>query len=80
MKYQSDLSCFMGVLWSYFLLFYQTKMEFFKNEVKCINEKSYSICNKKHYLKHMKDSASDWYILTVFDVMEIYRHVIKRCN
>ena len=49
-------------------------MEFFKNEVKCINEKNYSICNKKHYLKHMKDSASDWYILTVFDLMEIYRH------
>ena len=59
-------------------------MEFFKNEVKCINEKSYSICNKKHYLKHMKDSASDWYMLTVSDLMEIYRHhkeyVIKKCD
>ena len=40
--------------------FYQSKMEFFSTEVKCINKKNDTICNKMHYLKYMKDSASDW--------------------
>ena len=59
-------------------------MEFFKNETKCINEKNDIICGKKHYFKHMKDSASNWYLLSVSDLMDLYRHheeyVIKKCD
>ena len=59
-------------------------MEFFKNESKCINEKNDNICTKKQYFKHMKDSASDWYLLNVSDLMDVYRHhkeyVIKKCD
>ena len=35
-------------------------MEFFSTEVKSINSKNDIICNKMHYLKHLKDSARDW--------------------
>ena len=59
-------------------------MEFFSTEVKCINKKDDTICNKMHYLKYMKDSASDWYVLLVSNLIKIYNHhkqyVVEKCD
>ena len=49
-------------------------MDFFSTEVKCINSKHDIICNKMHYLKYLKDSASDWYVLSVSDLVNIFNH------
>ena len=27
-----------------------------------------------HYLKHLKDSASDWYVVSVSDLIKIFNH------
>ena len=37
-----------------------------------------------HYLKHLKDNASDWYVVSVSDLVKIFNHhkqyVIKKCD
>ena len=53
---------------------YRNKIEFFNTEVKCINNKNDTVCNKMHYLKYMKDSASNWYVLSVSDLVKIFNH------
>ena len=59
-------------------------MEFFNTEVKCINKKNDTICDKMHYLKYMKDSASDWYVLNVSDLIKIFnlhkKYVVEKCD
>ena len=46
-------------------------MNFTKSSRKCLSDK-YSCCYKQHFMRYMKDSASNWFIINTYLVDETY--------
>lgn len=49
-------------------------MNFTKSSRKCINDKYLTCCDKQHFMRRMKDSASDWFVVNTSDFIDMWRH------
>ena len=58
-------------------------MDFTKSSRKCINDK-YSCCDKQHFMRYMKDLASNWFVISTSDFIDVWRYhekyVEKTCD
>ena len=52
-----------------------------KSSRKCLND---SCCDKQHFIRYMKDSASNWFVVNTSDFIDMWRHhkkyVEKTCD
>ena len=59
-------------------------MNFTTSSRKCINDKYSTCCDKQHFMRKMKDSTSNWFVVNASDFIDMWRHhkkyVEKVCN
>ena len=59
-------------------------MDFTKSSRKCLNDKYSTCCDKQHFMRKMKDSASDWFVVNTSDFIDMWRnnkkYVEKVCD
>ena len=49
-------------------------MDFTKSSRKYLNDIYSTCCDKQHFMIKMKDSASDWFVVTTSDFIDMWRH------
>ena len=55
-------------------------MDFTTSQRKCINDK---YCDKQHFMRKMKDSASDWFVVNTSDFIDMWRlhkKYVEKCR
>ena len=58
-------------------------MDFTKSSRKCLKDK-YSCCDKQHFMRYMKDSAGNWFVVNTSGFIDMWGHhkkyVEKTCD
>ena len=49
-------------------------MDFTTSSRKCINDKYATCCDKQHFMRKMKDSTSDWFVVNTSNFIEMWKH------